>query len=72
LVFDEEAMTEVVTKLERWYDVKIEITDDRVKNYRISGTFIDETVEQALNDLQLLIPFKYSNNNNLIIISKKN
>ncbi len=72
LVFDEEEMTDVVIKLERWYNVKIKITDEKVKNYRISGTFIDETVDQALNDLQLLIPFKYENSNNIITISKRN
>lgn len=72
LIFDEEKMTDVATKLERWYNVKIEITDEQIKNYRISGTFIDETIEQALYDIQLLIPFKYIETNNSIIISKKN
>ncbi len=71
LIFDEEKMTEVVTKLERWYNVKIQIIDDQIKNYRISGTFIDETIEQALYDIQLLIPFKYDENDNIITISKK-
>jgi ferric-dicitrate binding protein FerR (iron transport regulator) len=64
-------MTEVVTKLERWYNVKIQITDEQIKNYRISGTFIDETIEQALYDIQLLIPFKYDEIDNIITISKK-
>jgi transmembrane sensor len=71
LIFDEEKMTEVVTKLERWYNVKIQITDEQIKNYRISGTFIDETIEQALYDIQLLIPFKYDEIDNIITISKK-
>lgn len=69
--FDDEKMTDVATKLERWYDVKIKITDDKVKNYRISGAFIDETIDEALRDIQLLIPFKYEINNKTITISKK-
>ncbi len=69
--FDDEKMTDVATKLERWYDVKIKITDDKVKNYRISGAFIDETIDEALRDIQLLIPFKYEINNKTITINKK-
>ncbi|MDD2793431.1 MAG: FecR family protein [Sediminibacterium sp.] len=69
--FDDEKMTDVAIKLERWYDVKIKITDDKVKNYRISGAFIDETIDEALRDIQLLIPFKYEINNKTITISKK-
>ncbi|MFY9463768.1 MAG: FecR family protein [Sediminibacterium sp.] len=69
--FDDEKMTDVATKLERWYDVKIKITDDKIKNYRISGAFIDETIDEALRDIQLLIPFKYEINNKTITINKK-
>ncbi|HJV19225.1 MAG TPA: FecR domain-containing protein [Sediminibacterium sp.] len=69
--FDDEKMTDVAIKLERWYDVRIRITDDKIKNYRISGAFIDETIDEALRDIQLLIPFKYEINNKTITINKK-
>lgn len=71
IVFEEEKMSDLAVKLERWYNVKIEITDEKIRNIRLSGSFVDESIEEALRDLQLLIPFKYQNKNNMITISKK-
>lgn len=71
IVFDDEKLSDVAIKLERWYDVKISILDDKIKNYKISGSFVDEPIDEAMRDLQLLIPFKYQIKNNMITINKK-
>lgn len=71
IVFEEEKMSDIAVKLERWYNVKIEIADEKIRNIRLSGSFVDESIEEALKYLQLLIPFKYQNKNNMITISKK-
>ncbi|HEY4789416.1 MAG TPA: FecR domain-containing protein [Bacteroidales bacterium] len=70
LVFRDERFFELSKKLERWYDVEIEIKDNKLANALFSGTFVKETIEQALNALKLATPFKYQMNRNHIIITK--
>jgi len=53
LVFKNESMEELAPKLERWYNVKITIKDPKIKNYRYTGVFSKETVNQALMAMQL-------------------
>ena len=71
LIFEDEKFVDVALKMERWYDLKISIENEMVKNYRISGSFVNETAEEALRGLQLMMPFNYSFKNNEIKISKK-
>jgi len=53
LIFREETFGELAIKLERWYDTKIHFTDDKIKNYKFSGSFDKETVNQAFEALRL-------------------
>lgn len=71
LVFDDERFADLAVKMERWYDLKINIEDEKLKNYKISGSFVHETTEEALKALQFLIPFNYTIKNNVINIIKK-
>lgn len=71
LTFEEEKLQDLAKRMERWYNIKIIITENNLKNYRISGSFVDETADQALKELQLLIPFNYVLKNNEVIISEK-
>lgn len=70
LVFRDEKFLELATRLERWYDVKIDIKDDELKTILFSGTFQKESIEQALNALKLIIPFHYEMKMNQITITK--
>jgi transmembrane sensor len=72
LVFDNEKFSSLVVKIERWYDVKIVVNDDELKNARFTGKFDNETVEQVLNALVNVTPFNYSIKQNLITITPKN
>ena len=71
LIFEEERFEDLALKMERWYNVKINIETEKLKNYRMSGSFVNETAEEAIKILQFLAPFKYSIKNNEIKIMKK-
>lgn len=59
LIFDGDKFQDLAVKMERWFDVKIIFLSDKVMNYRFKGVFKNETIEQALNALQLTASFKY-------------
>jgi len=59
IVFFGDPIQTVVNKLGKWYNVEIVIADKRLENYRFTGTFIDESLEQVLNILSLTSPMTY-------------
>jgi ferric-dicitrate binding protein FerR (iron transport regulator) len=71
LVFVSETFEDIALMMERWYGIKIIITDEAMKQLRFSGSFEKESITEALNALQLLSPFNYVIKNNVAIISKK-
>jgi len=70
LVFSSETFEEVVLKMERWYNVKIFIIDESLKEERLTGNFEKETIAGALNALKLTTKFSYNIVNNNIQIYK--
>jgi ferric-dicitrate binding protein FerR (iron transport regulator) len=70
LDFRSETFEEVAYKMERWYGVKIDIQDERLKNEHLTGSFETETIEQALLAMQYTTKFRFSINKNLITITK--
>ena len=71
LIFEEERFEDLALKMERWYNVKINIETEKLKNYKMSGSFVNETAEQAIRILQFLVPFKYLIKNNEIKIMRR-
>jgi len=59
LDFNGDSFEELVPKMERWYDVRITITNERLKRTRLKGNFERETIVQALEALKLITPFEY-------------
>ena len=58
--FDRVTLEELVIRLERWYDVDIEMNGHELKNTIFSGVFKnEETIWQVLNTLELTLPFTY-------------
>ncbi|MDH6303710.1 transmembrane sensor [Parabacteroides sp. PF5-5] len=55
---EREELQSLAVKLERRYDVKIQV-DDLLKNYRYSGTLKDESLEQVLTAMQLSSPILF-------------
>ncbi len=70
LVFREETFSELAKRLERWYNVFIEIREPELAEVRLSGTFSDETIEEALQALMFTTPFKYEIINDRIFVHK--
>lgn len=71
LKFEDEKFEDLAVKMERWFNVKIVITNDKLKSYTINGSFENETIEVALKELQYLMPFNYQINGRDIYIEKK-
>lgn len=68
LVFENETLEDIALKLERWYNIKISITNEEAANYHFTGSFTNETIGQVLTAMQLIKPFKFKLNNNDITI----
>jgi len=71
LIFRSETFEELAVKMERWYGVNIRFADEEIKPKRLNGIFENESVQQALNALQLVTHFTYTINKNEIVISSK-
>lgn len=53
LAFDQESLEEVARKIERWYAVKVKITDEKLKHVAYSGVFEDESLRQVMEALRI-------------------
>lgn len=60
LVMRNEKMSEVIKKLERWYNIKITVKDKEIEDYSYRATFQDETIDEILRLLKLTSPIDYS------------
>lgn len=69
LVFMDESFAEVAAKMERWYNVEIKIADEKIAAARLTGTFENESVTQALKALQITTPFRFTQEQNRISIT---
>jgi len=70
LMFKDDKFWDLAQKLERWYNVSIDIQDEKLKSMAFSGVFVKETIEQSLSALKLAAPFRYKMEKNQIIISR--
>jgi ferric-dicitrate binding protein FerR (iron transport regulator) len=69
LSFEEEKFEDLVKKIERWFNVEITINNNKIRTYRSTGSFENETVDEALKELQYLVPFSYQINGRNIVIN---
>ncbi len=59
LIFRGDQMSEVVRRIERWYNVKIIIADKELERYSFRATFEDDPIEEVLKCLALTSPIGY-------------
>jgi transmembrane sensor len=71
LVFDNEPFSSLVVRIERWYNVKIDVDYPELYTTRFTGKFDKETLEQVLIALETITPFSHHIKQNQITISKK-
>lgn len=62
LMFDDDPMTEVISRIEKWYNVEIEYDEGFLSDYFFTATFHHETLPQVLDLISLAVPVEvYSN-----------
>ncbi len=72
LSFKNERLDELKKRMERWYNIKIGIQDPELRSKRLSGTFVSETLNEALKALRVASDIKYTmRSDSVIIYSKK-
>ncbi|HER63287.1 MAG TPA: FecR family protein, partial [Desulfobacteraceae bacterium] len=59
LVFNNERLESLTVKMERWFNVDITLKDSLLNDYRYTGKFEKENIEQALKALKLATPLEY-------------
>lgn len=69
LAFRSEKFVDLAQQMERWYNVKINFSGSKVKQYRFTGIFMNESLEEALQALQITAPFRYHIEQNEVFIS---
>lgn len=70
LIFKDETFEDLAMKLQRRYNVEIQFEELDYGNYKFTGRFEDETIDEALQELQIIAPFSYRKNGNRIVITK--
>lgn len=53
LVFDNEPLASAISKIEKWYNANIDITNPELNTLRISGTFKEPSVKELLSVLKI-------------------
>ena len=53
LAFDNRSLEEIAHQIERWYNVKVTITDDKLKTVRFTADFEDESIYKVMEALQM-------------------
>lgn len=69
LRFEDERFDNLMAQMERWFDVDIRIDNEKIKSIKLTGSFENETIEEALRELQYLVSFTYSIRNRTIVIN---
>ncbi len=59
LIFRDDCMEDVVTRLSRWFNVEIIVNDPEINKYIYKATFRNENLIQVLNLLRLSAPIDY-------------
>ena len=71
LVFQREPFSSVARKMERWYRIKISFKDQAASELPITGSLEKENLMEALEALQIVTPFDYTIENNVVTIRKR-
>lgn len=69
LIFHGDNFKELAAKMERWYNIQIVFTDNKVAQLNFNGSFKNETVEEAFTALQAAVPFTFKINEHEVYVS---
>jgi len=59
LIFNNESIITITSKLSRWYNVEFEIKDNDIRDFTYTATFVDETLFQILDLMAIATPIRY-------------
>jgi transmembrane sensor len=68
LSFDGESLENVALKIERWYDVKVNITSNKLKTVKYTAVFENESLPEVMEALRLTGNFTYTVSNKEVTI----
>jgi len=68
LVFDAEPLEQIAVRLERWFNVEINIRNAALKKTLLTARYDTENIEQVMHSLQMAAHFTYQIEKNQIII----
>lgn len=60
MIFRDAPLDVIVKKLERWYNVEVELANKELAKYKFTATFTDETLPQVLHLLSVAVPMDYT------------
>jgi len=73
LIFNDEPLYKVSACLERWYNLKIDIKDESIKNMKINGKIEYESINEVIDLLSIAgrIDYTFDKNNRHLILKAK-
>lgn len=72
LVFADETFEDIAIKMERWYNIKIVIDDNELKQARYNGKFVhNETIYEVLEAIKITTAINYTITPECITITRK-
>lgn len=71
LVFQDESFEDLARKMARWYNVEFVFVNKNLAAERLSGSFSNESIAQALEALQITTDFNFKIDQNKIFLTSK-
>ncbi|MCG8307309.1 MAG: DUF4974 domain-containing protein [Cytophagales bacterium] len=71
LIFENQTFEEIVTYLERWYGVEIELEESLKFKHRLTFTVKTESIRELLDLISVMTPIEYNVDGMKVIIKKK-
>lgn len=71
LIFRDTPLKKGLKKLERWYDIEIELSDSALASRTITGIYKEESMTEVLNIIALSVGMRYEKNKNRITFYPK-
>lgn len=74
LIFRNESLKDVVRRLERWYNIEIELDDQFISDKKLTATIEYESITEVMDLLEITLPIKYEyvKDERKLIIKPKN
>lgn len=71
LVFDDTNFNDLIIRLQRWYDIKIQYDPDDFEGIHYTGTIRNLRIDQVFDFINLTVPIEVKMNSNHIVLTRK-